>query len=1408
MAKIQLGLRRWVHDLWIGKKRYAKLFWWNTSTKQIETLDQKITQFEYNNVFLPFNDFDEDDLIEQYCLNSPFPTLREVRFAIDQNNLEDDPGIYFIDTGGHASCSTPCTLEFDDPPLTVTNETGQDLEDGTVTVHATSDDTPLTYSLNDVDYQASNVFSDLAPGNYTVYVKDSNPDQTCKIEIDFTILPFYGIIYRHIFDESVPTGAREIKVEIGKKDYGGAVTEIAKSDGEQPVTIEYVGDPENKDKVVIGSQCTVSLHDEIGFQFTDLFSTTERDYRVDVYIDNNLIWTGYVLPDSYSEDYIEEPYVARIAASDGLGYLKNIPFLDDFSRLITGRKTQMWVITQCLRKLDLDISLWENLDVYEDSMSETNSDSPLTQAEVNTDLYYDDDGFPFNCYDVLIHNLNIYNAHIVQSGAEFHIIRKPIAGATYRRRKFDLDGNYISDENFNPHLDIDQTQIISVNGDHSLKALSNYKRIIIHYKPQPFRNLIIDGDFEDLAWEDENTLINWTKEGAATLVKYKVDEGYAVSLEDTFPNSIIDATYIESTPVHIVVDEDSQFGFFFQYYIETEDLNFGNAPTPKLYMQLKIGDYYFYDILQEEENSRGGSGTATTISVKFTTVPTLNEIEVDKVNEWQNYGLRIPDLLFGCPAEVISGDVSVRLYQAYNQDTESTPIVRTVFDNVRLNSFNIVDIESAPIQEGDNEFRRRRTQALAPPFINQDFYASIPAVEKGLTYEYPIFHADGPVAESRAAITINDVLTSNWHRKGVSENRELSDLLLQVLVNNNYRPAWLINGSYFGDITIINSFEDSNQPGRIFIPTQGIYDVKARIWNLNLVEIQTTERNYDVWRIDEVPEDNANKNTGGKTNSALNNVVLGGLAPNRVVITDESGQQITTGGAVGQALFMSADGPEFQDVQGGGGGEANTASNLGGGEGVFANKVSVDLQFKSLVEGTNISISSTSTEITISSTGGDNNKVAVDGSATPDFLGAGGNNGVLRTGSNKLSYTDGGNFVTIDVVPGNILTSELNNDALFISLTDISATSGVSYNNTTGVISHADTSTQASVNNSGGTVIQDVTLDGFGHVTGLASVDLDSRYLQSESDTLQSVTDRGASTTNTITVNQSLGPQLNGFVLNREGNQQFATISNDTGGAIVISDISGNITTRIRSYAISGVQAYFNAGNVVIGATTGSEKLTVNGSISGTFAAATTDTDRFLVSDSGVIKYRTGAEVLSDIGGVEGRGNGISNYIAKWSSANGIEDSILKQGTGIITLEGNELNIDDGLRTLIFGIDGGNQGIAYDLNGTFNIHAGSLTGATKMQFASGLIQLFEKVRISDNDSTGIFVVRDNTIGVTHDILSVGAGTSHSGQVVIDGNVSIGRPSGGTLAFFLDNLPTSNPGGSGQVWNDNGTLKIT
>ena len=58
-----------------------------------------------------------------------------------------------------------------------------------------------------------------------------------------------------------------------------------------------------------------------------------------------------------------------------------------------------------------------------------------------------------------------------------------------------------------------------------------------------------------------------------------------------------------------------------------------------------------------------------------------------------------------------------------------------------------------------------------------------------------------------------------------------------------------------------------------------------------------------------------------------------------------------------------------------------------------------------------------------------------------------------------------------------------------------------------------------------------------------------------------------------------------------------------------------------------------------------------------TIANATTDTDKFLVSDSGVIKYRTGAQVLSDIGAQSAltnpvTGTGTSNFVTFWTGTN------------------------------------------------------------------------------------------------------------------------------------------------------------
>jgi len=83
----------------------------------------------------------------------------------------------------------------------------------------------------------------------------------------------------------------------------------------------------------------------------------------------------------------------------------------------------------------------------------------------------------------------------------------------------------------------------------------------------------------------------------------------------------------------------------------------------------------------------------------------------------------------------------------------------------------------------------------------------------------------------------------------------------------------------------------------------------------------------------------------------------------------------------------------------------------------------------------------------------------------------------------KIGYTENGKNYPVELSSGQMYVNVPWTDT--DTNTTYSAGSGLSLSGTT--FSHTDTSSQASVNNSGNTVIQDVTLDTYGHVTGLTS---------------------------------------------------------------------------------------------------------------------------------------------------------------------------------------------------------------------------------------------------------------------------------------------------------------------------------
>ena len=110
------------------------------------------------------------------------------------------------------------------------------------------------------------------------------------------------------------------------------------------------------------------------------------------------------------------------------------------------------------------------------------------------------------------------------------------------------------------------------------------------------------------------------------------------------------------------------------------------------------------------------------------------------------------------------------------------------------------------------------------------------------------------------------------------------------------------------------------------------------------------------------------------------------------------------------------------------------------------------------------------------------------------------------------------------------------------------AGSGITVSGTT--VSHADTSSQASVDNSGNTFIQDLTLDTYGHITAITS---GTAVINNATLTL-AVSGTGLSGSQTFTANQST-------------NATFTVTSNatsaNTASTIVARDASGNFTAGV-----------------------------------------------------------------------------------------------------------------------------------------------------------------------------------------------------------------------------------------------------
>ena len=174
------------------------------------------------------------------------------------------------------------------------------------------------------------------------------------------------------------------------------------------------------------------------------------------------------------------------------------------------------------------------------------------------------------------------------------------------------------------------------------------------------------------------------------------------------------------------------------------------------------------------------------------------------------------------------------------------------------------------------------------------------------------------------------------------------------------------------------------------------------------------------------------------------------------------------------------------------------------------------------------------------------------------------------------------------------------------------------------------------------------------------------------------------------------------------------------GGIKVVGPSSHNTIQSGNSYVLglndqNGTnQWWFNAytnGNFAIHENNVGDKFTIAAGGNATFSdqltistisAATTDTDKFLVSDSGVLKFRTGAELLSDIGG-----QASGSYLTASSTQDKyIRSDIGDAASGRISFNGCDTNNHDTIATStgsLGAIEIYNNGLGNDAFMTFHV---------------------------------------------------------------------------------------------------------
>ncbi|WP_339755193.1 hypothetical protein [Algoriphagus aquimarinus] len=332
----------------------------------------------------------------------------------------------------------------------------------------------------------------------------------------------YNTKYRIEFSD---INGKNVTVNIKSLNYQNEVIYIDKL-SDSPLQVKVNGDGQDKYIPFKTSEVILSLLSEIDYQYFEFSSFEEKQYVLDVVIEGNIKWSGFLVPDNYREAYDTAPYYISMVATDYLSTLSDYDFTDAEDSFNLGLMKPIDIILLCLNKLELNIDLWDAGNVFPEGG--TVDESGLAQCYVDTSKYIKGFGTetetPSSCKEVMEDILACFGLTLFQNNGHWELNSFDNFSKSYY--VYNFGGFFLEKLDSDVIRQIDDSDLYLVKQETELEVEGAYRKVnLVHNLGR--KNLSVrGGGFTGNDWISDNEHRYFTYTGSGGTFSRSGNRGY------------------------------------------------------------------------------------------------------------------------------------------------------------------------------------------------------------------------------------------------------------------------------------------------------------------------------------------------------------------------------------------------------------------------------------------------------------------------------------------------------------------------------------------------------------------------------------------------------------------------------------------------------------------------------------------------------------------------------------------------------------------------------------------------------------------------------------------------------------------------------------------------------------------